>query len=452
MTAMQLARVAEKQQEFFRAIPDLFGLGTRDQCSSQDVWDMVVKFANQVVPELLQRCGYYHGVISGKAPQPYYRAIMGRIAPAYRQFTTLYLLNGCRFAKSRFKVAGHSILRLSATKLEALGPSRDVCDDFFPSEAIDSRSFTNYWFVNVTKPTYTAYNYDLDGDDPPKGKERQKIGELEVAAEHYASGSQTEFSLPDYLEAVLGLALYNPTFFEIPLILLCEPQWRRIRIRSNPIQRREKYYEVSQARWPFFKRWLRLYESGLRNAEGGSRSRPVITALRRYSQATFATGDIFSEWRPETELIEYPSLPRFPPDRPDVFEDALLHYVFALEALLSGEETSAISEKLAVICSLLVSRDDREADFVRKFVKEAYHSRSLLVHGRNLKKLVDLSKLRRLCQRALVLTLCYFAKENTPELDNFTRDLPISGACRKRVRELQEIVLPYLADSNSLAD
>lgn len=451
-TAAQLARAAENRPEFLRAVPDLFGLGTRNEYSSREVWETDLAFARKVVTELLRRTGYYHGVVSGKGPDPYYEAIMRRIAPANRPLTILYLLDKCRFAKKCFRVGGHSIERLSTSELGSLGPSSAVCADFFPKEAIDSKSLADYWFVRITKSAYTAYNYDLDGEEQPDGGGHQltdgKIGEFEVAAGYFATGAQTQFSLPSHLEALLGLALYSPAFFEIPAILVCEPKWRRIYIRYAPPQRSAEY-KVDSGQWPSFEWWLQLYDSGLRSAKD---SRPVFTAARRYLQATFASGDIFPGWTPELELIEYPGLPNFPPNRPDVLEDALLHYVFALEALLPDDEKAALAEKLAVACALLVGRDDREANFLRTFVKDAYRGRSRLVHGKNLDKPLDLAKLRRLCQRTLALVICCFATDRLFELDTFIRNLPISSTHKTKIKELQATVFPLLSDNTSLAD
>ncbi len=229
-TAAQLARAAENRPEFLRAVPDLFGLGTPKEYSSRRVWEDHLVFARKVVPELLQRTRYYHGVVSGKGPDPYYEAIVRRTAPANRSLTILYLLDKCRFSKKCFRVAGHSIERLSQSELGRLGPSSEVCADFFPDESIDSKSLADYWFVRITKSAYTAYNYDLDGEEQPDNGRHEltdsKIVQFEVAAGHFATGAQTQFSLPNHLEVLLGLALYSPAFFEIPAILVCEPKWR----------------------------------------------------------------------------------------------------------------------------------------------------------------------------------------------------------------------------------
>lgn len=452
LTAPQLARVAENRPEFLRAVPDLFGIGTPEEYSSRKVWENHLTFAKRVVPELLRRTGYYLGVISGKGPKSYYQEIVNRVAPANRSLTILYLLDNCRFPKSCFNIAGHSIERLSPSQLQRLGPPPEVCAYFFQNEAIDSKGLADYWFLRVTKSVYTAYNYDLDGDeriDNHGDRSKESVtGDFEVAAGHFATGAQTNVSLPGYLQTLLGLALHNPEFFEIPVILVCEEKWRRIRVRYHAPQRGERY-QVEEHQWPMFERWLQLYELGLEAAKG---SRAVTTASHRYLQATFASGDIFPDWTPELELVEYPWIGGFRRDRGDVFEDALLHYVFSLEALLAGDGNNALSEKLAVTCALLVGRDDREADFVRDFVKRAYDSRSLLVHGKSLKRTLDLAKLRRLCQRSLALVICYFATDDMPELDRFKKDLAVSSALKRKVKELQAAVFPLLPDECSLAD
>ncbi len=85
-------------------------------------------------------------------------------------------------------------------------------------------------------------------------------------------------------------------------------------------------------------------------------------------------------------------------------------------------------------------------------MKDAYHGRSLLVHGKNLDKALDLTKLRRLCQRTLALVICCFATDGTFKLDTFIRDLAISSAVKEKVKELQTAVFPLLSDNTSLAD
>jgi hypothetical protein len=449
--AAQLAQFAEARPEFLQAIPDLFGLGSPQDYLSQDIWENHVKFAARIVPRLLQRSGFYHGVISNKPPQPYYKAIIEQIAPAYRPGTTLYLLDGCRFPKARFRVAGHLVARLSANELETIGLPLEVCDDFFPEERIDSSQLSDYWFVNIPSRVYNFYNWDLDGDAPPAPKGDAEF--VEVAAGHYSSGPATAPVLPDYMKAVLGLSLYNDCFFEIPVVLSCEPGWRRFKIQSRS-PRKNSDYEVDKARWAGFSKWLKLYDRGLGKARD---VRPVLTAARRYLQATFATGDIFAEWVPDEDLNEYQMdaqslFSLVATDRTDVYEDALLYYVLALEALLTGDSKTAISEKLAIVCALLVGRDDHEAIFVRKLTKDAYDGRSSLVHGQTPKKKVDIRKLRLLCQRALVIVIGYFAEEKAPDLDGLIRGLPISQALQRRVKGIQTKIFGDLAHDRSLSE
>jgi hypothetical protein len=188
--------------------------------------------------------------------------------------------------------------------------------------------------------------------------------------------------------------------------------------------------------------------------------RPLWTAVRRYLQATFARGEVFPEWSTDFLSIEHPDssyegrqVHPLKENRDDIYEDALLHYAFALEALLTGDDREAINEKNALSAALLIGRDDRESGKVRAFIKKAYDTRSALVHGRGSKGgKIDIIKLRRICQRVLSMALCFFEAEQNPDWGALLRDLPVSRERQSLIGQLRERIFPLLADDASLAE
>ncbi len=271
-----------------------------------------------------------------------------------------------------------------------------------------------------------------------------------------------------YLEALLLLSLYNPEFFEITKILVCERGWRRIWFHSM-IPRADRRliagraglarptYQVGSEKWSDFERYLTLANVGLKHAKASKKARPMIVATRRYLQATFARGDVFPEWETKSMAIEHPAsyegMIDVREDRSDVLEDAVLNYVFTLEALLTGDAREAIAEKLAISAALLIGRDDLEAMTVRLFLKKAYDCRSALVHGRDLKiSGDDVNRLRCVCQRVLAVALGLYAEEPHVDLAERLQKLPVSREQQRQIGEIRERVLPLLGNQGSLSE
>lgn len=516
VSPLQLAREAERTDEFERVVLSLFSLESPDSVGDLELseahdpdateeeqddasdrreytkedWEARKTGFYSELTELLKRSGYYHAVLSGSDDvDKYYSVIAERIPAKNRAITKLYLLDGCEFARDRFDVAGIPVTRMSALELRELGPALAVSNDFFPNESIDSERFSKQWFLRVEEDVWTAYDYaqwahSIDDFDPsegmdgvneisdrPPGVEARRARPREVAAGFTVGKVASRVSF-GYLDALLLLSLYNPEFFEITKILVCERGWRRIWFRSM-IPRADRRliagragearltYHVGSKKWSDFERYLDVANTGLKNAKASKEARPLIVATRRYLQATFARGNVFPEWEAKSMSIEHPAsyggMTDVREDRSDVLEDAVLNYVFTLEALLTGGDREAIAEKIAISAALLIGRDDLEAMTVRSLLKEAYGWRSDLVHGRDLKisgKIPgdEVNRLRCVCQRVLAVALSLYAEQPAIDLAKLLPELPVSQERQRQIREIRDSVLPLLGDQGSLSD
>lgn len=489
VTAPQLALIAESSEEFIRVAAELSRLGGPEFCESYGEWRKEAEqVARHPVSELLRRSGYYHGVIDGDAPEPYYFAVWDRIPGKNREITTLYLLDGWSFPRAHFQIGNQTVEQLTPVELEQIGLRRRICEDFFPTEAVDLQSLSKFWFLKVVEPQPTGYDWNLAFDSElneyryPTEEEARSWGsaviknldptkfepaEKEVSAGFYAPWWKISgvSDLDSLSSSVLPITLFSHRFFELPLILICEPGWRQIKIqkgffRGTGILPNEKPFQIGEQDWNKFERWLEVCMSGLAKARSltPKKSRPLLTACRRYLQATFATGDAIPEYdvgyiMPEIPGAEYNMFPHpARQNRPDAYEDALLHYAFTLEALLTGDEKGDISLRLSTSAASIAGRDDDERRVIRDLVRGAYNARSRLVHGDEIKKPVDPIKLRRLCQRVLAIAIYYFSTEADPDLTALVRDLPVSRALQAKVEEMREKTFSLIAQDGSLAD
>ena len=259
---------------------------------------------------------------------------------------------------------------------------------------------------------------------------------------------------------MLLLSLYNRGYFSINRIFLCEPGWRITEWPvplSGPIDQRPQYL-VSAGKQFAFEEYLTIGRNGLKNARasGNQRNQGAIrTAVRRYLQATFTLGDVFSDWNVMGFVAGHEGVYRLSePERIDMLEDALLRYVFALEALCIGDDKEAITEKVALSAALLVGREDGERAQVRSFIKkEAYKRRSELAHGKAVAA-DDLSKplptLRAICQRALLVVLSIYAEDPAFDITKL-HDLPVSSKQRDQVERVRNRIFSLIADDSPLS-
>ena len=94
------------------------------------------------------------------------------------------------------------------------------------------------------------------------------------------------------------------------------------------------------------------------------------------------------------------------PSSSDDYEDALLQYVFALEAIFLMGDRTAIADKLATRAAWLIGTDDRVRNETYTAVKNLYHARSSMVHGTTSQsgevRPRELDRVRDLLRRSLV--------------------------------------------------
>ena len=433
----QLARLAEQTPEFEQLAIDLF------QGDSPQY---------ETLADLIKRSGYYHSLLDGEAPEPFWQKIVDRIPFREREVKHLRLLEGCRFPKDRFSIAGHSVVRMSDRELAALGPEPRAAWEFYPEEFLARRWLTERWFLEKGSLEWTGYVSDREaslGLDLSNIEIRERPKEIAAGVTSLRKTSRrdrdymsNELELPDYVAPVLILSLYDASFFEIPLSLVCEPGWRVLQSKlnfapfeTNSISLRAAKYEVRPDAWENFERFVRTCESGLKYIRTFW-SRRFVTAARHYLRATFAKEDVWYHWDTSWLSVEYPEVSgRSEPD--NVAEDVLLHYVFALEALFNQEiprfrhgaepdERDSIGKRLAKCASLLIAVNPQESAFVKKLISVSYSARSRLVHGQPSITDLDFLKLRRVIQRTLSVILFlaadFWVATGGPEWENLDPD------------------------------
>jgi Apea-like HEPN len=88
-------------------------------------------------------------------------------------------------------------------------------------------------------------------------------------------------------------------------------------------------------------------------------------------------------------------------------DDAILHYVIALEVLLGGREGGDLTRKISQRAAILVGTNDAERLAIRRLVSDAYGARSKYAHGDDPSKIgkIDLAKLRRAVRHCILARL-----------------------------------------------
>lgn len=95
--------------------------------------------------------------------------------------------------------------------------------------------------------------------------------------------------------------------------------------------------------------------------------------------------------------------------------DAVLHYVIALEGLLTSDESPGeLTRKVSQRAAILAGKDDTQRVEIEQLVRDAYGARSRYAHGGDMpKQAIDLPKLRRVVRRCLLTRL--IIGDPTPE-------------------------------------
>ncbi len=296
------------------------------------------------IREALRRAGFYHAIESGTEPKPVWDSLLLRLKPHEVDFQTLVLLDGCSFSFKRFRVAQTWIQRFSIDELKALGPPDEIASAFFQTETLDLSWYTHVWFLvkggREVKPTPILFRLGYN-------------------------------ILHDYWQPLLALALYKTEYFGIPSVLESTAGWHLERIRwSEPmvdivedcdgdsIEVPRTDYVVNEEDQPRFADFMAFFDGAIQDALNW---KGFSLAARRYLRAIQIAGPH--------------------PLNGDDHEDALLQYVFALEALLSGDDSSAIADKLATRAAWLIGTSDTIRASVYKAVKNLYVRRSSIAHG-----------------------------------------------------------------------
>ena len=297
------------------------------------------------IREALRRAGFYHAIESGTEPKTVWDSLLLRLKPHVVNFQTLVLLDGCRFSIDRFSVAQTLIQRFSIDELKALGPPDEIASVFFQTETLIPSWYTRVWFLveadqREVKPASISVRFGYD-------------------------------ILHHFWQPILALALYKTEYFGIPIVLESNAGWYLEHLRwSEPmvnivddhdgdsIEVPRTDYTVDEKEQPRFEAFLAFFDDAIQGARNWKAFR---LAARRYLRAIEIAGPY--------------------PLSGDDHEDALLQYVFALEALLSGGGSDAIGDKLATRAAWLIGTNDTVRDSVYKTVKNLYGKRSSIVHG-----------------------------------------------------------------------
>ena len=433
--------------------------------------------AYEAVADVLRRSGYYHGVVGGKPLQDYWPAISARLLKQKRTITVLYSLDRCWFPREQFEIAGYQVSRMSRGSLEAFCPIPEVGQDFYPDERCDFQWLADWWFPSTTR-TVDAGVFEVRADCEPGGfrggirpatSKLIEIPQIEVSAGILREdwGSEDKPQLAAHLVPALILSLYNTQFLDVNVILLSDPGWRLVRHKFVEPQYRStgvpSRYEVTADRWRGFETFIKLAEAALKNLVSW---RSFVTASKRYMTATFAPGDPLRPWDVEATLTymglnfentavrDLTGSEDFR-ERPDIEESALLQYVFALEALLTGDEKQAIAEKIASGAALLIGQNDDERRQIHRAVKSADNVRSTLVHGRKPEDKIApmLWNLRRILQRAMVVTMSLAAEDYSKEAQyrEILRLLPISETLQTKIARLREKCFEIIPDCSQIS-
>jgi hypothetical protein len=153
----ELARQAEETEAFYRFAGDLFKLREQTEYSSTEDWEDEILLAGDLTKDVLRRSGYYYAVAEGKDSRPCFERAAQRIPMGYREVRFLWVLEGCWFPRKSFNLAGCRVARYEHKEIEHLGPSPEICATFFPEEALSSKRFSNFWFVEEAGLDGTGY-------------------------------------------------------------------------------------------------------------------------------------------------------------------------------------------------------------------------------------------------------------------------------------------------------
>jgi hypothetical protein len=266
----------------------------------------------------------------------------------------------------------------------------------------------------------------------------------------------------DFLTPLFYLSLYSDRFFVVRELWLCERGWECARVPVEDdyeeIFDRERY-EISEDEFERFRQFVRACQRVPVLADTWI---PIEVAKRHFMTATFAPSNPFSAWAtsfyddppyPDTRFLRDEGHSTFEQDGTSVFERVLLHYLISLEAILANSlEREARQKILKARIVHLVGRTEKEKDWIGEFIGKAYELRNMLVHGGTPAKLIlDLRKLRRICQRACCVVVGLLeSKRPTSKVSDLLRTLDTQSSSRDQVSTIRDKMYGLIQDSSSL--
>jgi hypothetical protein len=310
-----------------------------------------------VLQNLLRRSGMYQALIDGEAPEDYCQRVVDRIQYGERDFSFFWLLGRCQFPRDRFELGGYSVVRLSVSEADSLGPDARARRDIFSDEYLP-RELKQAWFLRRDEGIVSGFsggvewkrrsdeyfarkepaaspelvaemNRVLDADlaqlgvgasDIERGTAARLRNQLrgkgigfnliEQRTSEIVAGRRVNIDADPRLAAdddlatpLIILALYHHEFFDVPYAFVSDPGWRIAWLKREPI--RAVSYRVSEEEWENFQTFAQLVYrtlsrfrfllSSLQDSPHPSCifARQYRAAISRYLRATFATGYTF---------------------------------------------------------------------------------------------------------------------------------------------------------------
>jgi hypothetical protein len=266
----------------------------------------------------------------------------------------------------------------------------------------------------------------------------------------------------DFLTPLFYLSLYSDRFFVVRDLLLCERGWQcyRIRLEDDHETTDPACYEISEVEFERFRTFVRVCNkvAGL-----DERWMPLEVAKRHFMAATFAPRDPFYAWG--TSFYDDPPYPatRFlgeerhsryhEEDGIFIYEGLLLHYLISLEALFANSLERKLKREIRLARIIhLVGRTEEERKWIGELLGKAYDLRNLLVHRSDPPKLIlDLRKLRRICQRACCVVVGLLeSKRPAGKVSDLLRTLDTQISSRNQVSAIREKMYRLVQDSSPL--
>jgi len=284
---------------------------------------------------------------------------------------------------------GLSIVRFTPALLSGLGAPHNIAESFFPRELLSEEELSGRYALEL-----------------------ETICEFNPISLTLFGGDQV---LDLHSETLLPIALFANVPFRVPVVLQSLPGWRVERIRyeppdtelapcgpnEEPEERPTVYHSLPLGTVDHFVDFhgrVRRLLADLR------RERPFQTAVRRFLRAT---------------SIALPNCTTYSDDTDD---DLLLHYLFAMEALLSSGGGS-IGETVSTRAALLTEADETPTVAVRELVRMAYKRRNKIAHGGHSEVEIDLDQLRNTVRRCLI---AYLSASTTFSRDDLHKKLDLA--------------------------